>query len=94
MNIMDQIGRPPDVHCINIGRNNLEDVEKRKELLNVQTSLYLPKKTVADLRGVAAELMQESPDFQRLLKDLNARRIADASLSPPVSKPVVVPATQ
>lgn len=79
--------QPPDMYYINIGLKNLADEEKRKELLNVQTSLYLPKKTVADLRGAAAELMQESPDFQRLLKDLHARRIDDARLPPPVAKP-------
>ncbi len=70
----------PDVYYINIGLKNLEDEEKRRELLNVQTTLYLPKKTVADLRGAASELMQDSPDFQRLLKDLNARRSDDARL--------------
>lgn len=85
--------QPPDVYYINIGLKNLEDEEKRRELLNVETSLYLPKKTVADLRRAASLLMQESPDFQRLLKDLNARRSDDARLPPPVAKSIVVPST-
>jgi NTE family protein len=76
---------PPDVYYINIGLKNLEDDERRKELLNVQTSLYLPKKTVADLRDAAATLMQESFDFQRLLKDLNAQRSDDVRLPEPAA---------
>ena len=84
---------PPDIYYINIGLKNLEDEEKRRELLNVQTSLYLPKKTVADLRGAASALMQESSDFQRLLKDLNARRVDDARLPPPAAKPTSSPAS-
>jgi NTE family protein len=86
--------RPPDMYYINIGLKNLADEEKRQELLNVQTSLYLPKKTVADLRGAAATLMLESPDFQRLLKDLNARRSDDVKMSPAQFKPALVPSTQ
>lgn len=90
--------QPPDMNYINIGLKNLADEKKCKELLNVETSLYLPKKTVADLRGAAASLMHESPDFQRLQKDLNARRRADAKLPPqvatPTSLPAVAPATQ
>ncbi len=85
--------QPPDVYYVNVGLKNLEDEDQRRELLNVQTSLYLPKKTVADLRGAAASLLLESADFQRLLKDLKARRVDDVRLPAPVSTPTATVVT-
>lgn len=67
-------GVPPSVYYINIGLKNLADESKRAELLNVPTSLYLPKKTIRELRSAATSLMNESPDFLKLLEDIKARR--------------------
>lgn len=70
-----QNGRvPPSVYYINIGLKNLADEGKREELLNVPTSLYLPKKTITELRAAATALMHESPDFLKLLEDIKAQR--------------------
>lgn len=65
---------PPQMYYINITLKNMTDETRRNALLNVPTSLYLPKKTVRDLRHAATELLQASPDFRQLLKDLGAQR--------------------
>ena len=62
--------KAPSVYYINVSLKNMTNEEERLELLNVPTSLYLPKKTVRELRSAATTLMHESPEFQRLLKDL------------------------
>lgn len=65
---------PPSVYYINVSLKNMTDEEKRIDLLNVPTSLYLPKKTVRELRGAATTLLHESPEFRRLLKDISAKQ--------------------
>ena len=70
-----QQGRqPPQLYYINIALKNMPDEAQREALLNVPTSLYLPKQTVRDLRGAATTLLQASPDFRKLMQDLGARR--------------------
>ena len=64
----------PKMYYINVALKNMEDDAQREALLNVPTSLYLPKDTVRELRGAATTLLRASPDFQQLLKDLNAQR--------------------
>jgi len=71
----DKDGRvPPKMYYVNVALKNVEDDTQREALLNVPTSLYLPKATVRDLRGAATTLLQASPDFQQLLRDLKAQR--------------------
>ncbi|WP_293776178.1 patatin-like phospholipase family protein [uncultured Oxalicibacterium sp.] len=71
----DKEGRAPlHMYYINVTLKNLADEVYRNALLNVPTSLYLPRKTVLELRQAATQLLQDSPDFQRLLKDLAAQR--------------------
>ncbi|MNR78109.1 Patatin-like phospholipase [compost metagenome] len=65
--------KPPSVYYINVSLKNMTDEEQRMDLLNVPTSLYLPKKTVRELRSAATMLMQQSPEFQRLLQDISAQ---------------------
>lgn len=71
-------GRPmPKMYYINIALKNMENEAQREALLNVPTSLYLPKATVRELRGAATTLLDASPDFQQLLRDLSAQRKKD-----------------
>ncbi|MES2024801.1 MAG: patatin-like phospholipase family protein [Pseudomonadota bacterium] len=64
----------PSVYYVNIALKNIVDAEERETLLNVPTSLYLPKKTIKELRSAATTLMQNSSEFRRLLKDISAER--------------------
>ncbi len=66
--------KPPQMYYINVALKNMPDETQRDALLNVPTSLYLPKQTVRDLRGAATTLLQASPDFRQLLQDLAAER--------------------
>lgn len=56
---------------IQIDFNGIQD-ERRNRLLNmVSTSLSLPEQQVNDLRSAAKTLLENSPEFQRLLREIH-----------------------
>lgn len=56
---------------IQIDFNGIQD-ERRNRLLNmVSTSLTLPEQQVNDLRSAAKTLLENSPEFQRLLREIH-----------------------
>lgn len=59
-----------DLYIINVGLHALEDPEERLTLMSLPTALQLPAESVARIRAAAARLMENSPDFRRLLSDL------------------------
>ncbi|MBX3662177.1 MAG: patatin-like phospholipase family protein [Burkholderiales bacterium] len=59
-----------DLYIINVGLQALEDPEERLTLMSLPTALQLPAESVARIRAAAARLMENSPDFRRLLSDL------------------------
>ena len=51
-----------------------------RDFLNLQpTSFVLPPEAVDRLRAAAGTIIQASPEFQRLLKDVGATVVADPS---------------
>ena len=81
---------PPSFYYINVGLKNLSDEAERDTLLNVPTTLYLPRASVQHLKRAAASLLNDSMDFRRLVDDLAATREAGAPDSRPA--PVAPPA--
>ena len=55
---------------IEIGFDELEDDEERAYFNALPTSFNLPPEAVDRLREVGARLLRNSPDFQRLLREL------------------------
>jgi NTE family protein len=69
-----------DIYAIDVSFAALNDKAER-EYLNAQpTSFVLPPEAVDRLRAAAGTIIQSSPDFQRLLKDVGVKLIAE----PPV----------
>ncbi len=66
--------KPPDVYFIKLGLKNMADAAQRETMLNIPTTLYLPKQSVQQLQQAATSLLNESSEFQRLLTDLEAVR--------------------
>ena len=58
---------------IQIDFNGIQDKQRNRLLNTISTSLALPAEQVDELRSVARELLNESPEFQRLLTDLNSQ---------------------
>lgn len=61
-----------DTYVIEISFEALRDDAERQFYTTIPTSLNLPAETVDALRRLAARLMVDSPDYQRLLRDLGA----------------------
>jgi NTE family protein len=57
-------------YLIEIKFNNVQDVDSRKHFKRLPTSFKLDPVEVDRLRAVARKLLEESPEYQRLLKDL------------------------
>jgi hypothetical protein len=53
-----------------ISFDSLEDPKERDFFNNLPTTFSLPSETIDRLRAVASKLLTESPEYQRLLKDL------------------------
>jgi len=75
--------RPPEaeVYAIDVSFAMLPDKAER-DFLNLQpTSFALPPEAVDRLRAAAGTIILASPEFQRLLKDVGAKVIANPSAS-------------
>ena len=75
----------PEMYFVHVQFDAIQDEELRKKVSKVGTSLQLPKETIDLLEKTAGELLMQSADFQRLLKDLNATvpdEVVDVSLTP------------
>jgi NTE family protein len=57
-------------YFISLNFNDVQDPALRKRLQNMASRLSLPPDQVDDLRKAAGELLRQSPDFQRLMRDL------------------------
>jgi NTE family protein len=80
---------PPEaeVYAIDVSFARLPDVKER-EYLNLQpTSFVLPPEAVDRLRAAAGTIIQASPEFRRLLKDVGATQIAEPASAIDSSKP-------
>jgi len=80
-----KVVQPPlaEVYAIDVSFAVLQDKAER-DYLNLQpTSFVLPAEAVDRLRAAAGTAIAVSPEFQRLLKDLGARVVADPSAPAP-----------
>ncbi len=66
---------------IHLTFDSLKDKAEREFFLSVPTTLGLPGKTVDRIRSVAGKLISESPDYQRVLRELNGN-VLDPRSSP------------
>jgi NTE family protein len=75
--------RVPDVeiYAIDVSFAALKDKAERDYLNEQPTSFVLPPEAVDRLRAAAGTIIQASPEFQRLLKDVAVKLIAE----PPAS---------
>ncbi|HET9045329.1 MAG TPA: patatin-like phospholipase family protein [Casimicrobiaceae bacterium] len=62
-----------ELYTINVSFPALKDKGEREYLNNLPTSFVLTDEEVDRLRGAASKIILESPDFNRLLKDVGAR---------------------
>ena len=66
-----------EIYAIDVSFAALADKKERNYLNEQPTSFVLPAEAVDRLRKAAGTIIQASPEFQRLLKDVGARVIAD-----------------
>ena len=66
-----------DIDAIDVSFAGLTDKAEFDYLNNQPTSFVLPPEAVDRLRAAAGTIIQASPDFQQLLKDVGARIVGD-----------------
>jgi len=62
---------PLTTYVVEVGFDQLTDEVARREFTGVPTTFDLPDQEIDLLRGVAAEVLFTSDDFQRLMKDMH-----------------------
>jgi NTE family protein len=67
---LQQGGQAIELYLVEVSLNALADPAEREFMNSVPTSLQLPAKTVQRVRRAAAQLLDSSPDFRRLLDSL------------------------
>ena len=71
--------RDAEIYAIDVSFAALADPAERAYLNQQPTSFVLPAEAVDRLRKAAGTIIQASPEFQRLLKDVGARIVAEPS---------------
>jgi NTE family protein len=73
----DALLRTPnaEIYAIDVSFSQLQDKEEAKYLNKQPTSFALPSEAVDRLRAAAGKIIIESPEFQRLRKDVGATNI-------------------
>jgi NTE family protein len=59
-----------DIYFINASLAEIADPDERASLMSIPTSLYLTDQQIERLLQAASRLIRNSPEFQRLMKDL------------------------
>ena len=67
---MQRDGRSAELYLIEVSLNSLADPVEREFMNAVPTSLQLPRQTIERIRRAASQLLDNSPDFRRLLDSL------------------------
>ncbi|MDX1555192.1 MAG: hypothetical protein R3212_04130, partial [Xanthomonadales bacterium] len=62
-----------DIYLVHVSFAQIDDEARRKQFETMPTSLQLPAEQVDALIRLGPELLAEEPDFQELMKDLDAR---------------------
>ena len=68
-----------EIYAIDVSFAALPDAKEREYLNQQPTSFVLPPEAVDRLRAAAGTIILASPEFQRLLKDVGAKVVADPS---------------
>jgi NTE family protein len=76
------------LYAIDVSFPRLKDVAEFDYLNDLPTSFVLPADAVDRLRAAAGTILLESPDFQRLLKDIGAKVVSDPVKPSPALKAV------
>ena len=63
----------PEIYAIDVSFSALKNKDELAYLNQQPTTFVLPPEAVDRLRAAAGTLILDSPDFQRVLKDLNAK---------------------
>ena len=58
-----------DIYFINVSLGEIADPDERASLMRIPTTLYLTDEQIDRLLLAAARLIQNDPDFQRLMQD-------------------------
>ncbi|MNT30472.1 hypothetical protein D3C72_1662680 [compost metagenome] len=77
--------RTPDatIYAIDVSFAQLADKAELAYLNELPTSFSLPPEAVDRLRAAAGKIILASPDFQRLLRDVGARIMAEPAQTQP-----------
>jgi len=59
-----------DIYFINASLGEVADPDERESLMRIPTTLYLTDGQIDRLLLAAARLIQNDPDFQRLMQDI------------------------
>lgn len=59
-----------DIYYIDASLNEIEDPDERLSLMKIPTTLYLTDAQIDRLMGAATQLIRKSPEFQRLIRDI------------------------
>ncbi len=70
-----------EIYAIDVSFAALPDAKEREYLNRQPTSFVLPAEAVDRLRAAAGAIILASPEFQRLLRDVGAKVVADPSAS-------------
>jgi NTE family protein len=65
-----QSGQPVELYLIEVGLKDVADRAEREFLNTVPTTLQLPRETVKRIRRAGGQLLDESKEFQRLVRAL------------------------
>jgi len=77
--VADDLKSPDiDIYAIDVSFAELKDKAEFEYLNNLPTSFVLPAEAVDRLRTAASTIIADSPEFQRLLKDIGARIVPEA----------------
>jgi NTE family protein len=68
----------PQFFSIDMSLRAIADLTERHQFMDIPTALRLDRKDVDDLRALAGRLLRDSPDFQRLMKEIGASNAAAA----------------
>jgi NTE family protein len=68
-----------EIYAIDVSFAQVKDKTERDYLNQQPTSFVLPAEAVDRLRAAAGTIILDSPEFQRLLKDVGAKIVADPS---------------
>ena len=63
-------GASPDYYFIEVGFDAIANASERSFFLNLMTTFSLPDATVDRLTAAGGRILRESPEFKRLLEDL------------------------